>query len=261
MGRAYLIASGKGGVGKSTVASSLALALKARGVSTVLFDGDVGLRCADLMLNMQDQVVFDLEDILSGAVSIENALYPVGGPNSCLSLLATSQTLRAGEVRAKDVRKVAEKLKARFDVVIIDGPAGIGRNLKLLTGAADDVILVCNSDPVSVRDTEKTAEVLRDLHAHPYLIVNRLVKKEVLRGRATPPKALAESMDLRLLGMVRESLLVPRALLDNKSAYEAGDAAVKSAFDRIASRLMGEDVPLPRAEKSAVMSFFTGRRL
>ena len=260
MSTVYLIASGKGGVGKSTVAVSLALALKNRGVPTVLFDGDIGLRCADLMLDMQDRVVFDLEDCLNGTVPLEEALYPVGD-GSCLYLLSASQTLRAADVRPKEIRKITDQLKARFDVVLIDGPAGIGRSLKLLPGAADEVILVCNSDPVSIRDTEKTAEVLRSMdHEHPSLLVNRLDKSQVRLGRAPAPKDLALQMDMPLIGMVPESILIPRALLDRRPAYDCGDRAVRSAFDRIAARLMGEEADFPRMEPSAVLRFFAHGR-
>ena len=261
MSTVYLIASGKGGVGKSTAAVSLALALKSRGVSTALFDGDLGLRCADLMLDVQDRVVFDMADCLSGVVPIDEALYPIGGEDSCLKLLCASQTLRAAEVYPREIRMLTEQLRTRFDVVLIDGPAGVGRNLKLLPGASDQVILVCNSDPISIRDTEKTADVLHQMgHDHPYLLVNRLDVSMVRAGRAPVPRTLAMQFDMPLLGLVPESPAVPRALLERKPAYECGDRAIRAAFDRIAARLMGEQVPFPHVDVSPVRRFFAHGR-
>ena len=106
MGECFLIASGKGGVGKSTIAVSLAQALCARGARVALMDADVGLRCADLMLNLQDRVVYDFADVMDRRCELEDALYAAPGAPG-VRLLAASQMTRASQIRPKDVCRVA----------------------------------------------------------------------------------------------------------------------------------------------------------
>ena len=117
MSKTYLILSGKGGVGKSTTAVSLAAAFSERGLSCAVMDGDVGLRCADLMLNMQDRVIYDFMDLCEGNCALTDALYDVPGMGpGQVCLLATSQMLRASQVKPADVKKATEEMKKRYGI-------------------------------------------------------------------------------------------------------------------------------------------------
>ena len=258
MGESILITSGKGGVGKSTLAVSLAAAFSARGSSCVLVDGDVGLRCADLLLGLQDSVVLDMEDVLSGACALSEALYPAEGigPGKVF-LLPASQALRAAQVRQKDMTRLAEKLRGAFDIVLIDGPAGIGRNTKLLLGGADRCFLVSTLDHVSLRDAEKTAAVLDENGlSHPGLILNRVRAAYVRAGLAEEPQAVAERMDMPLLGVIPESDRIYPALLQNRHPYQCGDRVFTAAVDRTAGRALGDEIPFPKMTFSPVYRFF-----
>ncbi len=262
MSKTYLILSGKGGVGKSTTAASLACAFSERGISCALMDGDVGLRCADLMLDMQDKVIYDLMDLCEGTCSLDDALYEVEGRGpGKIALLATSQMLRASQVRPKDVKRIAEGLKKRFGAVIIDGPAGIGRNLKVLIDASDECIVVATPDDISLRDAEKAGIVLRE-HGkdHPFLILNRVERLLVRSGVIPAPRDTAAALDMPLLGIIPESSEIYPALLMHRCAYDAGDKRVKQAYDRTLSRLLGADVPFPEMKMSPVVRFFDRRR-
>ncbi len=262
MSKTYLILSGKGGVGKSTTAVSLAAAFSERGISCALMDGDVGLRCADLMLNMQDRVVYDLLDLCEGNCRVEDALYDVPGMGQGrVALLSTSQFLRASQVRPKDIRKITGEMKKSFGAVIIDGPAGIGRNLKVLIEAADECIMVATPDDISIRDAEKTGEVLREHEKdHPRLILNRVDTYLVRSGAVPPPEAIAASLDMPLTGVIPESREVYPAMLRGCCAYYSGDKKLKTAYDRTLSRLLGEDVPFERIKMSPVVRFFSRGR-
>ena len=258
MSKTYLILSGKGGVGKSTTAVSLAAAFSERGLSCAVMDGDVGLRCADLMLNMQDKIVYDFMDLCEGNCELADALYDVPwmGPGR-VSLLATSQMLRASQVRPKDVKKITGEMKKHFGAVIIDGPAGIGRNLKVLIDAADECIMVATPDDISLRDAEKAGEVLREHDKdHSWLVLNRLDPFLVRSGVISSPKDISTALDMPLLGVIPDSSEIYPAMLRRRCAYYSGDRKVKKAFDRTVSRLLGADVPFRDIKMSPVIRFF-----
>ena len=262
MSKTYLILSGKGGVGKSTTAVSLAAAFSERGLSCAVMDGDVGLRCADLMLNMQDRVIYDFMDLCEGNCALTDALYDVPGMGpGRVSLLATSQMLRASQVRPKDVRKITDEMKKHFGAVIIDGPAGIGRNLKVLIDAADECIMVATPDDISLRDAEKAGEVLRE-HGkdHPWLVLNRMDPFLVRSGVTGAPKDISAALDMPLLGVIPDSPEIYPAMLRRRCAYYSGNAKVKKAYDRTVSRLLGADVPFRDVRMSPVIRFFSRGR-
>ncbi|MBE5776173.1 MAG: septum site-determining protein MinD [Clostridiales bacterium] len=256
MSRSFLIASGKGGVGKSSVAASLGQALASRGLRVVIVDCDTGLRCQDLMLGLQDKVIYDFQDVCEKRCMLQEALYPVQGWGS-LFLLSASQIMRAAEIRPKDVQKIAASLGRTFDIVLLDCPAGVGRSLKVNFGSVEEYILVTTPDDVALRDAERTCQVMAEHEIlHPHLIVNRWDKNMVRRGEMQSPRQLAMALDLPLLGAVPESEHVYRGLLRHQTAYQCGDKQVKMAFDRIASRLMGDQVPVPDEKLSPVRRFF-----
>ncbi len=256
MARIFVLMSGKGGVGKSTLSSSLAVHYARKGLKTTLLDGDIGLRCADLMLGLQDRVVFDLGDLLENHCAPEKALVsPAALPR--LSLLAAPQLLRPSDIKEKDFLRVVKRLSDRQDILLIDAPAGIGRGLKNLLGTAGKSILVATPDDVSVRDAERLAALLAERgEMHPGIIFNRVNRRLIRRGEMTPPAALAAALDLPLMGVLPESPEIYRALLSHKTALDCGDKQVAQAVENIAARLLGADVPLPNDAPRAFLRFF-----
>ena len=245
MGKAILITSGKGGVGKSTLAAAIAVDLARRGRRTVLVDADIGLRCADLMLNMQDRVVYDLGDILDGSVHTERALSlcpDVPG----LKLLAAPQMMTAGEISGKDMRKLVARLKEKNDYVVIDCPAGIGRSTKNVLGCADETVIVCTMDDVSLRDAERLSGLLtKDREAHPFVVFNKTELSLITSGAVPMPKDLALALDMPLLGVIPFSMEVARSVYEHRTALTCTKAHVNRAIENICRRLTGESVPLP----------------
>ena len=261
MSRSFMIASGKGGVGKSSIAASLGQALANKGLRVVILDADTGLRCQDLMLGLQDKVIYDFQDVCEKRCMLQDALYPVQGYGS-LFLLSASQIMRAAEIRPKDVKRVTDSLARTFDMVLVDCPAGVGRGLKVNFGSVEEYILVTTPDDIAMRDAERTCQVMGEHEIfHPHLIVNRWDKRMVKRGEMLSPQMAAMALDLPLLGAVPESDMVYRGLLRHKTAYECGDKQVKKAFERIAARLMGEQLPVPEDKVSPVERFFLRSRI
>ena len=257
MSRIFTIMSGKGGVGKSTLASALALYYARHGVKCALLDGDVGLRCADMMLGMQDSVVFDLSDLCNDGCTLEQALIPCPAePN--LTLLAAPQLMKASEFKAKEIAAVVRRIAKTRDIILLDAPAGVGRGLKNLLGADSTPVIVATPDEVCVRDAERLGMLLTDRgEMHPGIVFNRVSRELVRKGVMLPPKALAEALDMPLMGILPESPAIYRALLQHRSPLDCGDPQVAEAFENIASRLLGADVPLPEYRVSALLRFFS----
>lgn len=246
MARIFSIMSGKGGVGKSTLASSLACYFAGRSMKTVLIDGDIGLRCADLMLNVQDRVVYDLGDVKERLCPAEQALIrPTGIPH--LSLLAAPQMMRPSDIKGKEMEKLVSALQAENDIILLDAPAGIGRGLKNLLGTAATPVIIATPDDVCLRDAEKLGMVLQEKGEtmHPCLVLNRVNKKLIRKGEMPTPQAIATSLDMPLYGVIPESPAIYRALLKHQTALFCEDEQVRQALENIASRLLGADTPLP----------------
>ena len=163
MGTAWIIASGKGGVGKSTLSACLGMEIARNGQRVCIVDADIGLRDQDVLLGVQDCIVYDILDVANGICPVDDALVvpkPDALPN--LSLLPASQFARAKELEAKAFRKILRTLKSNFDHVLIDAPAGIERSLRgLLSNEINECVLVCTPDDVCIRNAERTASVLR----------------------------------------------------------------------------------------------------
>ena len=257
MGRIFAIMSGKGGVGKSTLAAALAECYARQKKSTVLLDGDVGLRCADLMLGMQDRVIFDLGDLTEKNCQLEQAL--VKHPElPSLSLVAAPQMISASDIKRKELGRIITQLSDTADVLILDAPAGIGSGLKNLLGAAAEPVIVVTPDDVCLRDAEKLITLLTQREEpRPVAVFNRVSKNLVRRGEMRPPSQLAAALDVPLMGVIPDSPKVYQALLRQKSVLRCGDPKVVKAIERTAARLLGENVPQEYYEPSAVLRFFT----
>ena len=246
MGKAYLFVSGKGGTGKTTVSTSLALALAQMGQRVLIFDGDVGLRCCDLMMGMEDLILYDAGDVLDQVCTLSEAVtahpkYPA------LHLLSAPQIAMPSDLSKKAVATLIEDAKTRYDTVIIDCPAGIGRGLKNLWQAADEALVVSTPDDTSLRAAERVAALLferRQLHAG--LILNRIDRFLIHLHEEKRPAEIAAALDLPLVGGIPESYDVYRGILMHKTALECDSAAVRRAIQRIARRMTGQIVRFPR---------------
>ena len=256
MGRTFVILSGKGGVGKSTLAAALAEFYARQGKTVALLDGDMGLRCADLMLDMQDRVIYDLGDAAEKTCKLDEALvaHPTL-PN--LSLLAAPQMMNASDVKRKEVGRIITRLSDEKDILLLDAPAGIGKGLKNLLGAAAEPVIVATPDDVCVRDAEKLISVLSQREEpRPVIVFNRVQKKLVRKGTMTAPDVLAEALDVPLMGVIPESPKIYQALLRHEGALHCGDPKVVRAVEVIAARLLGADAPMEKYAPSAMLRFF-----
>lgn len=244
MAQAWMIASGKGGVGKTTMAAYLAIGLSLKGERVVIVDTDIGLRNMDAILGLENNIVYDICDVAEKSCKLQEALvehptYPQ------LSLLPAAQFRRVKAINSDQLAKVIKKLKKDFSYVIIDCPAGIERGFLNSINVADDIILVTTPDDMTIRDVEQTANILmKKRQPRPYLIVNRMEPQLIKSGDMHTANIIAESLDLPLIGAVPQDTVIYKGLLSHTPPM-VEEGIGKEAVMRIVSRMQGSLTPVP----------------
>ena len=242
----YLFASGKGGVGKTTLAASLGLQLARSGSSVVLVDADIGLRGLDALLNLENQVMYDLVDVIRKDCALSQALLPM---DSCphLHLLPAAQFAQARDVSAKALRKLLRNLRRDYDYILIDCPDGVERGFRNVAGTrVCRPLIVVTPDDLCLRDAERVLQLLREHpdDPEPRLLVNRLRNDLVRSGEMYSAETISQTLDCPLLGEIPEDEAVYRAQLRHQPLLDF-DCEARNAIARIAQRLKGRQVPLP----------------
>lgn len=263
MNKIWLIASGKGGVGKSTVSANLSAALCQMGKQVCIVDGDIGLRDQDVILGLENNVVYDLLDVIKKNCELDQALLPVPSVPG-LSLLPAAQFARVADLKAEKLGHVLTELKASFDFVFVDCPAGMEKGLRnLMKIKPDAAILVCTPDDVCIRNAERVSSLFAEKElARPYLIVNRLDPELIAASEQYSAGVVASTLDLPLLGELPEDRLIYRCQL-NHVLFAETEGEPRQAIRRIACRLKGETVPFPAygTEKKGFLSRVFGKKL
>lgn len=257
MPRIFSVLSGKGGVGKSTFAASAAVYTARRGMKALLIDGDIGLRCIDLILNVQDKVVFDFGDLLDENCDAGQALMRIEAIPG-LYLLSAPQHVTADEVDTARLTGIIRTIAEQMDLVLFDAPAGINEAVRPIAGLESIPLIVVTPDDISVRDGERMAQILDSRgEERPHLIVNRVNRKMVRRGEMQSPESIARNLDLRLDGILPDSRRVYPAQLRRVLPLDAGDEEFNEGIEIAVSRMLGAETPLPEYKKSAVLSYFS----
>ncbi len=240
MGKSFLFISGKGGVGKSTLAAGLAVAAARKGKRVALIDGDIGLRSLDLFLGLQNKVLYDLADLVARRCTLDQTMIWHDSYAS-LCLIVGGQQAKPKDFRRQDLNKILRTLKKSFDMVFVDGPAGLGRGIRNFVGLTDEVLILATPDPVSLRSAEKLASQLYAEEIRPFLLLNRVSPDLVLSGKIQQPRMLSMNLDLPLIGVVEECPSIYEALLSGKTAAQTQETALNSAIENILARLEGEE--------------------
>ena len=242
MGEAWLITSGKGGVGKSVTAVNVGAALWRLSRSVVLIDADTGLRSLDVLLGMENRVVYDLCDVAEGVCRLKQALLPDREMHG-LFLIAAAQTRDSGAITPYQLERVTARLREMFDFVLIDCPAGVGRGFRAAAAASDRAVIVTTPDVVAVRDAERVAGLLEQHEIRrPPLMVNRVTREHLKKNAPLSPGRIAETLDLSLLGVIPEDKGVARAAAAGRPIVPRRSPA-SAAYQAAARRMLGEELP------------------
>jgi septum site-determining protein MinD len=242
-GRAIVVTSGKGGVGKTTTTANLGTALAARGASVCLVDADVGLRNLDIVLGLESRVKHHLIDVLEDTVSLDDALVR-DKHSETLSLLAAAQEREKDDVDTEDMCDLIDELRERFDYVLIDCPAGIELGFKNAVAGADEAIVVCTPEVSAVRDVDRVVGLLGNAF-RPQLIINRLRPQLVKKGKMLSVDDVNAILRLPLLGVIADEPEIIVTTNRGEPLALRRDAPTGAAYHAIAARLAGEDVPAP----------------
>lgn len=241
-GKIVLVASGKGGAGKSTFAVNCGAALALRGKKVLLIDSDAGLRSLDLMLAVSGRVIYDLGDVLIGRCEPARAIVTTDFHN--LDICAAPQTCLSEMSDSAVISKLYKGLSLYYDYVIVDSPAGIGPSVTAPAYAADLAIVITNNDAVCIRDAESTAQTLRGFGISEIRLVINRVDVKLIRKKVMPDlDTVIDGAAVQLLGVVPEDKRVITAVTAGKPVVVLRRGAA-AAFCNIAARIDGEDVPL-----------------
>ncbi|RJP55185.1 MAG: septum site-determining protein MinD [Anaerolineaceae bacterium] len=241
------ITSGKGGVGKTTAVANLATALAMDGRRVVCIDGDIGLRNLDVVMGLENRIVYDIVDVIEGRCKLKQAMirdkhYPD------LYLIPAAQTRDKNSVSPSDMVRICNDLRADTDFVIIDSPAGIERGFRNAIAAADRVLLVTNPEVSAVRDADRVVGILEaEEKGNPALVINRLNPNLVKNNDMLSAEDVLDLLGIQLIGVVPEDETV--IIGSNRGAPVVNDTKSRAgaAFRNIAKRLQGQDIPFMEA--------------
>ena len=269
MSKVIVVTSGKGGVGKTTSTAALGAALAAAGQTVVVVDFDVGLRNLDLVMGAERRVVYDLINVVQGTAKLPQALIRDKRIDT-LSLLPASQTRDKDALTEAGVARVIQELRAKFDWVICDSPAGIERGATLAMRFVDEAIIVTNPEVSSVRNSDriiglldsKTEKAEKGERIEKHILITRYDTARAARGEMLNIADVLDILSLPLLGIIPESEEVLRASnLGSPVTLNDATSAPARAYTDAARRLKGHDVPMtiPTDRKGFLDKLF-GRR-
>jgi len=269
MSQVVVVTSGKGGVGKTTTSAALGVALAQTGQKVALVDFDVGLRNLDLVMGAERRVVFDLVNVIHGDARLCQALIR-DRRLPTLSLLAASQTRDKDALTHDGVAQVIADLRAEFDWIVCDSPAGIERGAQLAMRFADIAVVVVNPEISSVRDSDriiglldsKTCRAERGDAMEKRLLVTRFDRARAARGEMMSIDDVLEILAIPLLGIIVESpdVLTASNLGSPITLHRPASAAARG-YAEAARRLLGEEIPVAApAERRGLMSRLFGRQ-
>ena len=257
MSEVIVITSGKGGVGKTTTSANIGTGLAILGKRTVLIDTDIGLRNLDVVMGLENRIVYNLVDVVEGNCRMKQALIrDKRYPN--LYLLPSAQTRDKTAVSPEQMRKLTDDLRDEFDYILLDCPAGIERGFQNAIAGADRALVVTTPEVSAIRDADRIiglleAKQIRNLE----LIINRIRIDMVKRGDMMSVEDVTEILPIHLLGAIPDDEQV--VIATNQGEPVAGDDSPSGkAYMNICRRLTGEEVPLmDMDEKGGLFSRLT----
>ncbi len=248
MGEVIVVTSGKGGVGKTTTTANMGTGFALLGKKVVLVDADIGLRNLDVVMGLENRIVYDLVDVTEGNCRLKQALIR-DKRFETLYLLPAAQTRDKTAVSPDQMRELCTELAQEFDYCIIDCPAGIEQGFKNAIAGADKAVVVTTPEVSAVRDADRVIGILESEGKHnPKLIVNRIRPKMVKKGDMMDIDDIIEILSIKLLGIIPEDEYIVISTNRGEPAITNNLSLASTAYRNIIKRLMGEDVPLMKIE-------------
>ena len=243
MSEVIVITSGKGGVGKTTTTANVGTGLAMLNKKVVMIDTDIGLRNLDVVLGLENRIVYNLVDVIEGKCKLKQALikhkkYPE------LCLLPSAQTRDKDAVTAEQMKELVEELKKDFDYILLDCPAGIEQGFRNAIAGADRALVVTTPEVSAIRDADRIVGLLEANEMKKIdLIINRLRVDMVKRGEMLNVADVCDILSINLIGVVPDDENV--VIATNTGEPLVGkDCLAGKTFENICKRVIGEDIPL-----------------
>ncbi|KKI92308.1 cell division inhibitor MinD [Bacillus sp. SA1-12] len=250
MGEAIVITSGKGGVGKTTTSANLGTALAILGKRVCLVDTDIGLRNLDVVMGLENRIIYDLVDVVEGRCKMHQALVKDKRFEDLLYLLPAAQTSDKTAVKPEQMKKLIDELKQDYDYIVIDCPAGIEQGYKNAVAGADKAIVVTTPEISAVRDADRIIGLLEKEDIEPpKLIINRIRNHLVKNGDMLDVDEIVTHLSIDLIGIVADDDNVIKASNNGEPIAMDPNNRAAIAYRNIARRILGESVPLQSLEE------------
>ncbi|GGG27541.1 septum site-determining protein MinD [Lysinibacillus alkalisoli] len=246
MGEAIVITSGKGGVGKTTTTANLGIALALQGKKVCLVDTDIGLRNLDVVLGLENRIIYDLVDVVEGRCRLHQALVKDKRVEERLYLLPAAQTTDKTAVSPTQMKALIDEIKQTFDYVLIDCPAGIEQGYRNAVAGADQAIVVATPEISAVRDADRIIGLLEQ-EAHvgaPKLIINRVRHHLMESGDTLDINEITAHLSIDLIGIILDDEDVITSSNKGEPIVMDPNNKASLAYRNIARRILGESVPL-----------------
>ena len=265
-GRVIVVTSGKGGVGKTTTSANIGTALAKLGYKVALIDTDIGLRNLDLLMGLENRIVYTLVDVVEGNCKLKQALVK-DKKNPNLVLLAAAQTRDKSAVSVEQMKDVCNELRKKYDFVIVDSPAGIEQGFQNATAGATEAIVVATPEMSAVRDADRIIGLLEakeEIKSYK-LVLNRVRPNMIKSNDMMSVDDVVDILSINLLGVIPEDTEVITSTNRGEPVVHDEKAKSGQAYMNIARRIIGEDVEFMDLEEpknwfEKIKSLFTAKK-
>ena len=255
--RVIVVTSGKGGVGKTTTTANLAVALAKGGRRVVAIDADIGLRNLDLVMGLENRIVYTLVDVVEGACRLSQALVRDKRVEN-LFMIPAAQTRTKDAVTADQMTEICGELREDFDYIFVDSPAGIEAGFRNAAEGADEALVVTTPEVSAVRDADRIIGLLESMGKSPIrLLINRIRPHMVKRGDMMDVSDVLDILAVDLIGVVPDDDMVVTSSNRGEPLTLGDPSPAAQAFGNVARRLEGEDVPLLSLEEARSGGLFS----
>ena len=242
MGEVIVITSGKGGVGKTTTTANLGAALALKGKKVALIDTDIGLRNLDVVMGLENRIVYDIVDVVEEKCKLRQALIKDKRFNE-LFLLPAAQTRDKSAINEEQMKELIGKLKEEFDYILIDCPAGIEQGFRNAIAGADRAIVVTTAEISAIRDADRIVGLLEASEIkNPELIINRIRPAMVKKGEMMDVEDIVDLLSIDLIGVVPDDEYIITQTNKGEPVVIKDKAPSGKAYTEIARRILGENI-------------------